>query len=81
MIIILSIIVGYVLGIAPFLLPKLIENINFNKSNKEINEENNIGIIIDEYLNGNTTEKEEKNVNANILQEYLTGIPSVMEDK
>lgn len=81
MIIILSVIVGYVLGIAPFLVPKLIESVNFNKLNKENNEENDIKVIIDEYLNGDTTPKEEKNVNANILQEYLTGIPSVMEDK
>ena len=81
MIIILSIIVGYVLGIAPFLLPKLIESVNFNKLNKENNEENDIKVIIDEYLNGDTTPKEEKNVSTNILQEYLTGIPSVMEDK
>ncbi len=76
MIIIIAIIVGYVLGIIPFLIPKLIDSI---KTNKAVTN-NDIDTIIDEYLNGKDTSSNQDDKNqeinsGNLLNEYLTGIP------
>lgn len=79
MMILLAVIVGYVLGIAPFLLPKI--NITKKNNNDEqIKKEQTQ--ILDEYLNGAKIKVEEdkeeyienKNSTKEIFEEYLTGI-------
>lgn len=72
-----AVIIGYLLGIAPFITPKILELINCKKEEKQ-NEENKItqNQILDEWLNGaNKEETQTTQVNQeDILKEYLTGI-------
>lgn len=71
--IILAVIVGYILGIAPFVVPKILE-LRKNKVVEETNKEDvkTQNEIFDEWLNGpaktNQVNQEE------IYNEYITGI-------
>ncbi len=76
--VLVAVIVGYILGVLPFIIPKIIqikENIN-NRGEIKTQEE-----ILDEYLNGAKDKNEILNneqisnqVNQeDILKEYLTG--------
>lgn len=76
-----AVIVGYLLGIMPFIIPKLLEKrekqikMKENKEQYESQEE-----ILDEWLNGpksNNKEAETEKVNQeDIFKEYMTGITS-----
>lgn len=70
-----AVIVGYFLGVAPFVLPKIIELIKEERVEKEIKntqikEESTQAEILDEWFNG----PKEKRVNQeDIYNEYITG--------
>lgn len=76
MLIIISIIVGYTLGVAPFLymVKKTKEENKQNVESKKIDRETNK--IFDEWLNGEKSQNEQENTNslADIYEEYITGI-------
>ena len=68
--ILIAVIVGYILGIAPFIVPKVLEMKN-NKVHEQINEEEEKtqAEIFSEWLNG-----PKKEVNqSDIYNEYITG--------
>ena len=80
--ILIAVIVGYLLGVIPFIIPKLLEKretqseINENKEQVQKQEE-----IFDEWLNGAKISNEEKTeaqrINQeDIFKEYMTGITS-----
>lgn len=71
--ILLAVIVGYILGIAPFVVPKILElrkNKVVEDTNKE--DEKTQNEIFDEWLNGST--KTNQVNQADIYNEYITGI-------
>ena len=68
--IIIAVVIGYVLGILPFVIPKIIELIQNKKIKKEDHEEEKrTADILDEYLNGPRIKDQEE-----LAQEYLTGV-------
>lgn len=71
-----AVIVGYMLGAIPFVLPKIIESINIKtKKTEEVKEDKEQKEIFDEWLNG------PKQVNqADIYNEYVTGQETVKGD-
>ena len=78
--ILISVIVGYLLGIISFIMPKLLEKreiqmeIKENKDQYKSQEE-----ILDEWLNGPKSNEELKAQKINqedIFKEYITGIKS-----
>jgi len=75
--VLVAVIIGYLLGITPFVIPKVLELKNCKKEERQ-NEEDKITQeqILDEWLNGvNKEEILSKQVNQeDILKEYLTGI-------
>ena len=77
--ILVSVIVGYILGIAPFIVPKTIEKIELGKSRKvKVEEDKTTTEIINEWLNG---PQENNKINqADIYNEYITGKESVKGD-
>lgn len=78
--VLIAVIIGYLLGIAPFITPKILELINCKKEEKQSKEDKTTQEqILDEWLNG--ASKKEAPVNeeiqknqADIFKEYLTGI-------
>lgn len=72
--ILLAVIVGYILGIAPFVVPKIVE-MKQSKVNKEaeIEEDKTATEIINEWLNGPQENKEDKVTQQDIYNEYITG--------
>lgn len=77
--VLVAVIVGYLLGIAPFIVPKIVARIDGNKAIKEkaeeVKEQNE---IFDEWLNGLS---ESKQVNQeDIYNEYVTGQETVKGD-
>ncbi len=76
--VLVAVIVGYILGVLPFVTPKIIQ-LKENMNNRE--EIKNQEEILDEYLNG--TKNESENLDneqisnqanqEDILKEYLTG--------
>lgn len=69
--ILLAVIVGYILGAMPFVLPKIIELIKTRtKKVEEAKENKEQKEIFDEWLNG--PKKDEIN-QADIYNEYITG--------
>lgn len=73
--ILIAVIVGYVLGIAPFVVPKIIE-IRSDKTQKQVKTEEYRfqEDILDEYLNGAKVNENNNGVSQeDILKEYLTG--------
>lgn len=80
--VITAVIVGYILGVAPFLAPFLYNKYCEKRVYKDSEEENkNVEDILNEYLNGESNSKlEQGNVDLNItpediFTEYTTGIP------
>ena len=78
MITIIAMIIGYILGIAPFITPKIIElvrnRVNTSKKEEENKEQ---AEIFDEWLNGAKKEETPTSINQqDIYNEYITGIPS-----
>ena len=72
--ILLAVIVGYILGIAPFVVPKVVELIqNRAKRAIETQEDKTTTEIIDEWLNGPQKEKENQVTQQDIYNEYVTG--------
>lgn len=73
--ILIAVIVGYLLGIIPFIIPKILERREeyLEKRQNEIDCEKEKEIF-DEWLNGAKTEESYNKVNqADIYQEYTTG--------
>ena len=76
----LAVLLGYILGVAPFFIPKIIEYINVSKDNKSNNKKDDYSEILSEYLNGPKNKEKvtenQPNISGNqsdILAEYLTG--------
>lgn len=74
--ILIAIVIGYLLGIIPFIVPKLFSIKEEKQSNKEMedyykNQEN----ILNEWLNGkNESETQDSGINQeDIFKEYITG--------
>ena len=67
--VVVAVVIGYILGIAPFIVPKIIERID-NKKNIEITkeEEKEQNEIFDEWLNGLQKVNQQ-----DIYNEYVTG--------
>lgn len=73
-----AVIIGYVLGIAPFIVPKIIERIDNKKNIKTVKEEEQEqNAIFDEWLNGLS---ENKINQQDIYNEYVTGEETVKGD-
>ena len=76
--IILAVVVGYLLGVAPFVIPKIIQKVEDYKAAKvEAEEEQEKEEIFDEWLNGLKPEplvNEPKQVDQHdLFEEYVTG--------
>lgn len=70
--ILIAVITGYVLGIAPFIYKEIIDRTLINKSKKEETEKQNTAEqIFNEWLNGADANK--TNQVSNIYEEYMTG--------
>ena len=74
--ILIAVIVGYILGVIPFILPKILNLKEEKQSSKEMenyyrNQEN----ILNEYLNGISTETTQTNEidQEDMFKEYVTG--------
>ena len=70
--IILAVVIGYLLGIAPFIIPKIVERIDNNKKVEiEAEETKEQEELFDEWLNGIN---EPKQVDSHeLFEEYITG--------
>lgn len=74
MILIIAVIVGYILGIAPFIVPKIIELKDNKKQEIENKKESESQEdILYEWLNGKTEEDTKKVNQQDIYEEYVTG--------
>jgi hypothetical protein len=72
--ILLAVIVGYILGIAPFVVPKVVELIQSRvKRDIEAQEDKTTAEIVDEWLNGPQQERVDKVTQQDIYNEYMTG--------
>lgn len=83
--ILIGVLMGYILGVAPFIMPKFYEAmLNKKKSVKEENITKQEEEILDEWLNGPKDKQEEKGNNVanqqDIFNEYMTGIPTPKGD-
>lgn len=74
--VLVAVIVGYILGVIPFILPKILSLKEEKQSSKEMenyyrNQEN----ILNEYLNGISTETTQTNEidQEDMFKEYVTG--------
>lgn len=78
--ILIAVIVGYVLGIAPFVVPKILEIVQTKRNEQESQEDEKKELeIYDEWLNGPKQEKNLKN-QEDIYQEYISGQEVVKGD-
>ena len=74
MILIIAVIAGYILGIAPFVVPKIIELKDNKKQEIENKKESKSQEdILYEWLNGKTEEDTKKVNQQDIYEEYVTG--------
>jgi hypothetical protein len=72
--ILLAVIVGYILGIAPYVVPKIVELIQSRvKRDIAAQEDKTTAEIVDEWLNGPQQDKEDKITQQDIYNEYITG--------
>lgn len=72
--ILIAVIVGYILGIAPFVVPKIIELKDNKKQEIENKKESKSQEdILYEWLNGKTEEDTKKVNQQDIYEEYVTG--------
>lgn len=72
--VLVAVIVGYILGVIPFVVPKIIELKNNKKQEQDEQKENDSQAqILDEWLNG---KQEDSNVvnQQDIYEEYMTGV-------
>ena len=81
--VLIGVIVGYLLGIAPVIVLTILE-IKSHKKEEKMSKENKTRQeqILDEYLNGRQESEQRTNTAVNqedILKEYLTGIVSKVE--
>lgn len=74
--VLIAVVIGYILGIIPFIVPKLFSVKEEKQSNKEMenyykNQEN----ILNEWLNGKEDEVNQTNeiTQEDIFKEYITG--------
>ena len=73
--ILVAVVVGYILGVMPFIVPKILEKkeeqIEFKKGEEEYKTQKE---IFDEWLNGTKENRNENKVNQeDIYKEYITG--------
>lgn len=79
--ILLAVIVGYILGITPFVAPKVIEIYkNRKKEETETQESKEQAEIFDEWLNGPKENNSNKVNQEDIYKEYITGIETSKGD-
>lgn len=72
--ILIAVIVGYLLGIIPFIVPKLFKTKEEEQSNKEMeNYYKNQEDILNEWLNGKDETQSSGISQEDIFQEYITG--------
>lgn len=72
--ILLAVIVGYILGMAPYVVPKIVELIQSRvKRDIAAQEDKTTAEIADEWLNGPQQDKEDKITQQDIYNEYITG--------
>ena len=71
---ILAVVVGYLLGASPFVVPKIVELIQ-NRTRKDIEAQENkeTAEIFDEWLNGPKNSESDKVTQQDIYNEYVTG--------
>lgn len=75
--VLVAVIIGYLLGIAPFTVPKVIERIDKNKTTEVIEDDKKEQLeILDEYLNGPKVGVNQED----IYNEYITGKETVKGD-
>lgn len=75
--VLVAVIVGYVLGIAPFVIPKIIEFYkNREKEKVDIEESKEQAEIFDEWLNGPKVNDSNEVNQQDIYDEYITGVES-----
>lgn len=72
--ILIAVIIGYMLGIIPFIIPKMFNEKEEKQSNKKIeeyykNQEN----ILNEWLNGKENQNDDGINQEDIFKEYITG--------
>ena len=73
--ILIAVIIGYMLGVAPFLYSKFMEKQEQNKQAKqEDNKEKEVNEIFNEWLNGPEQKQTTQVDQADIYKEYMTGI-------
>lgn len=73
--ILIAVIIGYILGVAPFLYPKFMEKQEQNKQAKqEDSKEKEVNEILNEWLNGPEQKQTTQVDQADIYNEYMTGI-------
>lgn len=78
--ILIAVIVGYILGTAPFVVPKILEIVQNKRNEQESQEDEKKELeIFDEWLNGPKQEKNLKN-QEDIYQEYISGQEVVKGD-
>lgn len=71
--IILAVVIGYILGISPFVVPKIIERIENRRVKEEkIEQDKETADIFDEWLNGPKEDRVGIN-QQDIYNEYITG--------
>lgn len=69
--VVIAVVIGYILGVAPFVIPKVIERIDNSRVVKEEAEETKEqNEIFDEWLNGLSENKVNQQ---DIYNEYVTG--------
>ena len=73
--ILVAVVVGYILGVMPFIVPKILEKkeeqIEFKKDEEDYKTQKE---IFDEWLNGAKENRNENKVNQeDIYKEYITG--------
>lgn len=72
--ILISVLVGYALGIAPFVVPETIKLIQGRTKKIDIEKQKEQDEIIDEWLNGAKADRVNQ---ADIYKEYITGNETV----
>ena len=73
--ILIAVIIGYILGVAPFLYSKFMEKQEQNKQAKqEYSKEKEVNEIFNEWLNGPEQRQTTQVDQADIYNEYMTGI-------
>ncbi len=71
--VLVAVMIGYIMGIAPFIYKEIKENIKTEKGQKKNKQEEiTIEQIIDEYLNGPINQENKIN-QEDLYQEYITG--------